>query len=498
MKKLLLPLLFALSVAEASAQCSGNFNAGEFCGNSAAVDGLAKRNTATAMFDRAFCATNNSAVARVSGSWVCLASANNGVWITSAAGVPSISSTLPNAVQDNITRLGTIANIGAPLGPAFGGFGVNLSALSGVPLFAAGVPTFTGTNGTGTFVRTDSAALTGTPTAPTAAALTSNTQIATTAYSDAAVSISLEPGLRLSLTTGTPVMIADVAGATTVYCTKSKHWYVPIYNGTVLAAVNFVSEQSQTTTDTTKSPAAVAANKNYDVFAWNDAGTPRCTRGPAWTSDTVRSLALVVSSTHGVYLNNGAITNGPAAFRGTYLGTIRSNGSSTIDMKFGTSAAGGGEAIFGIWNAHNRVTGVAKVNDSTANWSYTSNTLRSSNNSTTNRISFVSGLPFDASFAVLQTEACNGNVLASYFSVALAFDGTTVTESGPYSSFSMGGNTTTGQCVTLQTSNVYMPQTGFHYIQGQERADGTNAVTFTGGSKIPDFGLYQLNGVFQW
>ena len=38
-----------------------------------------------------------------------LATANNGVLITSGAGVPSISSTIPSATQDNITRLGTLA-----------------------------------------------------------------------------------------------------------------------------------------------------------------------------------------------------------------------------------------------------------------------------------------------------------------------------------------------------------------------------------------------------
>lgn len=39
-----------------------------------------------------------------------LATAVNGVLVTSAAGVPSIGTTLPNAVQDNITRLGTITS----------------------------------------------------------------------------------------------------------------------------------------------------------------------------------------------------------------------------------------------------------------------------------------------------------------------------------------------------------------------------------------------------
>jgi hypothetical protein len=47
---------------------------------------------------------------RASGAdqWTRIASANNGVLITSGAGVPSIGTTLPNAVQDAITRLGTV------------------------------------------------------------------------------------------------------------------------------------------------------------------------------------------------------------------------------------------------------------------------------------------------------------------------------------------------------------------------------------------------------
>lgn len=44
------------------------------------------------------------------------------------------------------------------LAAARGGFGADVSAAAGVPLFAAGVPTFTGTNGTGNFARTTSPA----------------------------------------------------------------------------------------------------------------------------------------------------------------------------------------------------------------------------------------------------------------------------------------------------------------------------------------------------
>lgn len=63
-----------------------------------------------------------------------IATANNGVLITSSGGVPSISSTLPSAVQANITSLGTIASgvwngTAIPLGN--GGTNAGLTAVNG-------------------------------------------------------------------------------------------------------------------------------------------------------------------------------------------------------------------------------------------------------------------------------------------------------------------------------------------------------------------------------
>lgn len=69
-----------------------------------------------------------------------LTSGNNGVLVTSAGGAPSISSTLPNAVQDNITRLGTITSIGAALGATFGGTGLSTYIL-GDTIYGSGVNT---------------------------------------------------------------------------------------------------------------------------------------------------------------------------------------------------------------------------------------------------------------------------------------------------------------------------------------------------------------------
>ena len=114
-------------------------------------------------------------------------------------------------------------------------------------------------------------------------------------------------------------------------------------------------ELSQATTDTTKSPAAVANNSLYDMFVWNDSGTIRCTRGPAWTNATTRSAGTALVLVNGIYLNNASITNGPAASRGTYVGTIASNGTATIDFVFGTITTNGGAGNLNIWNAYNRV-----------------------------------------------------------------------------------------------------------------------------------------------
>lgn len=60
-----------------------------------------------------------------------LATANNGVLVTGAGGTPSISSTLPSAVQGNITQVGTISSgtwNGSIITGTYGGTGVNNGA----------------------------------------------------------------------------------------------------------------------------------------------------------------------------------------------------------------------------------------------------------------------------------------------------------------------------------------------------------------------------------
>ena len=91
---------------------------------SSSAGGVVNAGTANEL---AYYATTGSAVSG-------LATANNGVLITSAGGVPSISSTLPTAVQGNITSVGTIASgtwQGTTIAIGYGGTGATTIGANG-------------------------------------------------------------------------------------------------------------------------------------------------------------------------------------------------------------------------------------------------------------------------------------------------------------------------------------------------------------------------------
>lgn len=272
-----------------------------------------------------------------------------------------------------------------------------------------------------------------------------------------------EPQGRITLTTAVPVLTATVAAATTVFYAPYVGRFVPLYNGSTWTMTDIGGELSQTTTDDTKSPAACVPNSNYDLFVWNDGGTYRFTRGPAWTSDTARGTGAGTTElvrVLGMPVNANAITNGPAAQRGTYVGTIRTNGSSQVDFIVGGTAAGGTAAVIGIWNMYNRVSVNPMVRDSTSSWSYNSTTTRSLNNSAGNRISFVRGLNEDWVTAILSLPFSGG--ASGDYQPGIALDSTSTITQASYGSF----GTSTGPAAIGYSA---LPGLGWHYLQAVER-----------------------------
>jgi Collagen triple helix repeat (20 copies) len=237
---------------------------------------------------------------------------------------------------------------------------------------------------------------TGDPQAPTPTAGDNDTSIATTAFVQAAVAASLTPQGRLTLTASTPIMTADAAAQTTIRYTPYLGLYCPVWNGSMLIALNTGGELTQALSDTTKSPAAAVANSNYDMFVWPDVAGPRISRGPAWTSDTGRGTGAGTSeltrSVGGILTNAVAITNGPAANRGTYVGSIRTNASAQCDFIFAGAASPPKAGVIGVWNNYNRRKVSMYGGDTTNNWTYGVQTWRPTNNQPTWRVSWIAGL----------------------------------------------------------------------------------------------------------
>lgn len=284
----------------------------------------------------------------------------------------------------------------------------------------------------------------------------------------------ITPGGRLTLTTAVPVLSSDVTGATTIFYTPYLHNIVSLYDGTSNWVPFNFSEMNQALNDATKSPGAAAANTVYDLFIWNDSGTLRCTRGPAWTSATARGTGAGTTQLElfqGRYVNQVAITNGPGARRGLYVGTIATNASVQCNMIFAPAAAAGGTANrLDVWNMYNRVNTGAVSRDSTNTWSYSTNTLRSANNSTSNRITFVLGLNEDAIFtqyAAIASINANGG-----FGNGVGLDSTTAIAGGSTGTWNRDNNGS-GIANTLIATFNGLTGIGSHFIQALERGETT-------------------------
>ncbi|MGH8526395.1 MAG: hypothetical protein ACREXY_19965, partial [Gammaproteobacteria bacterium] len=273
-----------------------------------------------------------------------------------------------------------------------------------------------------------------------------------------------EPGGRLSLATGDPVTLSDITGATIVYYVPYKHDKIPLYDGSAWASHTIATELSQTTADTTKSPAAVANNSNYDLFIWLDSATLRLSRGPPWSSDTSRGTGVGTTElerVNGRYVNKVSISNGPGAQRGLYVGTVRSDGSAQINDT---------AAKRHVWNNCNRVLRLMYVFEATDSWNYTTATLRQANGSTANQLDFVLGLTEDCVRARVHAFARNtaGNALQ----VGVGLDSTSAKAAGSTSG-SVPAGAANNVSLTAEYSGV--PANGRHFLAWLEfsTASGT-------------------------
>lgn len=238
--------------------------------------------------------------------------------------------------------------------------------------------------------------------ARTALDVPSNSELADLADDIADLSSSVQnivsfPQGRLTLTTGTPVLVTGVTAGTAVYYTAYVGNIVPVYDGVQFNARTFSSDLTLTLNSNH------VLNAIYDVFIYTDGNDLHIATGVAWNTATAGAGArgtgagtTELTRVNGLWVNkydisyrNGATTGTIAANKGTYVGSIHMDGTAgqvTCHTVYGQSRK------WGVWNAYNRMPVFLKAGDATASWSYTTNTIRAARGDSTNSLTIFSGL----------------------------------------------------------------------------------------------------------
>lgn len=303
---------------------------------------------------------------------------------------------------------------------------------------------------------------------------------------------------RLTLTSGSPVMGTSVTAATTIYYAPFTGRYVPINSGGTMRLYDFTASANDAVGLSCVLGSNWAANSNYDWFIALNGGVPVLGSGPDWSAGAVAGSNTVGASTrgtgagstelqmfHGLLTNkntmtlriNNTTTISVAANEATYVGTTRTGSAGQISFTYGSVAAGGGTANLYVWNAYNQVPITTVVTDGTSSWTYSTATIRASNNSASNRVNFLQGLAQGGIEASLNQLVRIPAVVGAFARIGMALNSTTTLDRTGQST----NNTTTGVADNPASARMaYPPQLGPNYISSNEIGDGTNTATFFG------------------
>jgi hypothetical protein len=293
------------------------------------------------------------------------------------------------------------------------------------------------------------------------------------------------PGGRLTLTSGTPVTSSDVTSATTIYYTPYLHNHVWLYTAGAWTHYTF--------SELTIALGTLTAGKIYDIFLYDSGGSVTAKIGPAWTSNIARGTGAgttELAQQDGVWVNNVAISSGPGAKNGLYVGsfyTISTTATADSGGEAGTSQVGAKRLLE---NMYNQVPGSLKLVDKTDSWSYTTGLVRQANGAAGNQVEFVNGQPWGYVTAALQTLYFGNSNVARGAQVGFGLDDTAL-----FHGVVGGVANTTASNFTLSLSAFYAGYVGlgYHFLSWNEfGADGTCNFYGDAGTSI------QFSGISGW
>lgn len=243
-------------------------------------------------------------------------------------------------------------------------------------------------------------------------------------------SVAADPtinGLRLTLTTGTPVISFDVSSSSTIYFTPYTSGYISLYDGTAWILRN--------TSEISIALSGLTSGKNYDIFAYWTGSAVALELSSAWTDDTTRANAL--ARQNGILVKSGTTTR-------RYVGTFR-----TIDA---TSTTDTFTQRY-LYNWNNQTLRTLYIQDTTASWTYNSATYRQVRNQTANKVELVLGQPANANgHAFLIYNGASGTGVGMFTGIGV--DSTSSNSAIPMCELVPGGS------VGVQLAQYWLPSHG--------------------------------------
>jgi len=269
---------------------------------------------------------------------------------------------------------------------------------------------------------------------------------------------------RLTLTTAVPVTTADVTAATTIYFALLGGDQIGLHDG------------ASTWTDETFAELSIAVpattSQVYDVFVYNNAGTPTLELSAAWTTPGSARFAS------GPYATLLPTQNGVS---------VKSTNGTAIDStrryvgSFGTTTVSGQtEDSFAkrlVWNYYHRADRPMRVLDTTASWAYTVSVWRQARATATNQLEFVIGVSEDLVEARVSIQVKNTTGTNVGIGVAIGLDSTSAIATG-----ADAGVTRSGPAQFDTLAGVYRGFTGIgrHTLVWLERSEATGTTTWFG------------------
>jgi hypothetical protein len=263
-------------------------------------------------------------------------------------------------------------------------------------------------------------------------------------------------GVRLTLTSGTPVTTSNVTAATTVYVTPYKGSRCAFYDGTTWLIYNVAEISIALGSD--------AADTNWDVFLYVSSGSVVAER-VAWTNSTTRATSITLQN--GVYVKSTDTSH-------RYVGTYRTTGvagqcEDSLTKRY-------------VWNFYNRVKRSLRVTEATASWTYTTATGNEVNNTMANAVAVVVGVA-DALLDLTAVHVASNTNTGVTVSTGISEDITAAIDPKTPASGSVQGAANTAVAngnLTLVAKLQKAPTVGYHLYVWFEYSAATGTTTWLG------------------